>query len=139
MSWQSISANRVIETLDDSIDWRDRWIIVWALINYGHDAGDANEYQPGGAQDDKLNLIGGVDSGERKTAAALIAYTEVGTNLDVASPNPPYIRIWHDSTTDNGVIAASSSDGSLQLKIEGQYTHTTYNVVVMYSSDQGFI
>lgn len=133
------AANDAI-SIDSSIDWRDRYILVSGLVVIRETLADAERYNPGGSQDATLqtneaptaNQDYGVWKGE-------MFYSEAG----MAAWNSGIARLVKTSNdAQTWAIYVDSTTGALMLKTTGadsNHDNTAWNFIVIYSADQGVV
>lgn len=104
--------------LDNSIDWRDRFI---AINGYGIEG--ATSALPPAAGDDGLSAHSNADAPTLDDVLTRniigFLYTEAGGDGSA----DPRMRIYHDGATTTGALYAKSADGNLAFKLLGSPTN----------------
>jgi len=140
------------EVIDNTVDWRDRYITVNGIVGTGP-LTQAQAFVPGGAHDDQINTYGGgrvvdttlvitpvTDNDDDATIRPMFFYSSTGSG---SRSTDPYIYFRSTVTvTRKYYIWVRSSDGALMLgwdltDCDINKRSLAWNLHVMYSGDQG--
>jgi hypothetical protein len=121
------------------IDWRDRFIQVSGLVVFQGNLAAAQEWIPGGAQDSDISTTKAAPGNDDAKFKGEMFYSEAGmANYD---SNDTRVQV---TTTDGGMVAiyVDSTTGDLMMRCPaaaGDADCCGYNLVVIYSDDQGIV
>lgn len=131
---EELTANNTTPVIvDDSIDWRDRFITIQGKILESSLSSDL----PGGGDDDGITT--GLEDGNEPVHLAVgMFYSEAGNS---GAGNDPGWRFRPDSGADYIYIWADDSDGKLKMGKASTSNGNQYAVTIKidYSPDQGHI
>jgi hypothetical protein len=123
-------------TLDDSMDWRDRYVQVVGDVTIH---APTSNYLPGGADDDELGSKYTTINGN--TVVGQLDGWIYTRNGGASHTTNPYIYTDWDSAGEKAYIWVDSATGNLKLGINtgkaSGYRNVAFNLRIIYSEDRG--